>query len=122
MLTCISPITGFHFWETCDGLIQTAKQKGRPDNPSGLFLNANAQTPAWPLLASPPPDFCVNARNVHGDTVSLPSHRLQLENSKLQITDVDLSELTCFSGAKFLECFIPHKKKIRTALNSPDSP
>jgi len=83
MLACLSPKTGFHFWETCDGLIQTAKQKGRPDNPSGLFLNANAQTPAWPLLASPPPDFCFNARNVHDDTVSLPLQRLQLENSHL---------------------------------------
>jgi hypothetical protein len=30
------PKTGFRSWATCGGIIQTAKQKGRPDNPSGL--------------------------------------------------------------------------------------
>jgi len=70
------PETGFPA-----GLIQTAKQKGRPDNPSGLFLNANAQTPAWPLLAGPPPTVDDDiARNVHGRTVSVQCVSLQPEN------------------------------------------
>ncbi|OYR12908.1 hypothetical protein CEV32_1083 [Brucella rhizosphaerae] len=46
--------------------------------PAACLYNANAQTPAWPLLASPPPAFDVNARNVHDATVILPAHRLQL--------------------------------------------
>lgn len=50
--------------------------------PAACFLNANAQTPAWPLLAGPPPTVDDDiARNVHGATVSVQSVSLQPENS-----------------------------------------
>lgn len=54
--------------------------------PAACFPNANAQTPAWPLLAGPPPTVDDDiARNVHGRTVSLQSARLQPENSTAKI-------------------------------------
>ncbi|NKB95764.1 hypothetical protein HED48_11375 [Ochrobactrum intermedium] len=53
--------------------------------PAACFLNANAQTPAWPLLAGPPPTVDDDiARNVHGATVSVQSVSLQPENSGAQ--------------------------------------
>ena len=80
--------------------------------PAACFLNANAQTPAWPLLAGPPPTVDDDiARNVHGRTVSVQCVRLQPENSATQM---------CHAGHLRDKVLQVSQKKIRTVWGCPD--
>ncbi|GAA5664054.1 hypothetical protein FHW20_000105 [Ochrobactrum intermedium] len=86
--------------------------------PAACFLNANAQTPAWPLLAGPPPTVDDDiARNVHGATVSVQSVSLQPENSGAQSGPQSAVQL---AADRAFGTFRNHHKEIRTVWGCPD--
>ncbi len=86
--------------------------------PAACFLNANAQTPAWPLLAGPPPTVDDDiARNVHGATVSVQSVSLQPENSGAQSGPQSAVQLAV---DRAFGMFSNHHKEIRTVWGCPD--